>query len=116
LSTRKAEYIRNISDMILKGDIDLESYRKYGDSQRIVEELDKIRGIGVWTAELTIVRSMSKYDVIPADDLGLRRVISHFYCKGRTITAEEVRRITEDWGRWKGLAAFYLIVAETTEK
>ena len=116
LSTKKAEYVKNISEMILKGDIDLEDYRDYKNPQRIVEELDKIRGIGVWTAELTIVRSMKKYDVIPADDLGLRRVIAHFYCKDRMITAEEARRIAEKWGKWKGLAAFYLIVAEATEK
>ena len=116
LSTKKAEYIKSISEMILKGEIDLEDYRDYKNSQRIVEELDKIRGIGVWTAELTIVRSMNKYDVIPADDLGLRRVIAHFYRKDRMITAEEARRIAEKWGKWKGLAAFYLIVAEATEK
>jgi len=116
LSTKKAEYIKSISEMILKGDIDLEGYKDYKNPQRIVEELDKIRGIGVWTAELTIVRSMNKYGVIPADDLGLRRVIAHFYRKDRMITAEEARRIAEKWGKWKGLAAFYLIVAEATEK
>ena len=116
LSTKKAEYVKNISEMILKGDIDLEDYRDYKNPQRIVEELDKIRGVGVWTAELTIVRSMKKYDVIPADDLGLRRVIAHFYRKDRMITAEEARRIAEKWGKWKGPAAFYLIVAEATEK
>ena len=116
LSTRKAEYIKEISSMIVEGKLDLESFKDYDDVQKIVEELDGIRGIGVWTAELTVVRAMNKYDVMPADDLGLRRVIAHFYCHDRRITAEEARRVAKRWGRWRGLASFYLIVAEAVER
>jgi DNA-3-methyladenine glycosylase II len=114
LSTRKAEYLVGISKLIRDGELDLESLRNCTDTKRIIEELDKIRGIGVWTAELTIARSMNRYDTIPADDLGLRRVIAHYYCHDRKITAQEARTIAEKWGRWKGLASFYLIIAEAT--
>ena len=116
LSTRKAEYLIEISKLIHSGKLNLESYRDCTDTRKIIEELDKIRGIGVWTAELTIGRSMHRYDTIPADDLGLRRVIAHYYCHGKKITGQEARTITEKWGKWKGLASFYLIIAEATEK
>ncbi len=111
LSLRKAEYVRDLSAMIADGKLDLEEL-KNRDEKEIVSELCKIRGIGVWTAELTMVRGMNKVDALPADDLGLRRVISHFYCGDRKISAEEARRIAEKWGRWKGLAGGYLIFAE----
>jgi DNA-3-methyladenine glycosylase II len=42
----------------------------------------------------------------------LRRVISRYYCGGKVIASARARQIAEKWGRWKGLAAFYLIVAE----
>ena len=116
LSTRKAEYLIEISKLIHNGKLDLESYKDYTDTRKIIEELDKIRGIGVWTAELTIARSMHRYDTIPADDLGLRRVIAHYYCHDKKITGQEARTIAEKWGKWRGLASFYLIVAEATEK
>jgi DNA-3-methyladenine glycosylase II len=115
LSTRKAEYIRNVSKTIVEGKLDLEIFKEYTDVSKIIQELDNIRGIGVWTAELTIVRGMQKYDVIPADDLGLRRVISHFYFDGKKITPDEAREMAQKWGKWKGLASFYLVVAETLE-
>jgi len=115
LSTRKAEYIRNVSEMIVEGKLDLEILKKCSDANRIIEELDNIKGIGVWTAELTVVRAMQKYDVIPADDLGLRRVISHFYFKGEKVNADVAREIAKKWGKWKGLASFYLVVAEILE-
>jgi DNA-3-methyladenine glycosylase II len=49
---------------------------------------------------------------LPADDFGLRRVISRYYCGGKVISSLEARRIAEGWGCWRGLAAFYLIIAE----
>jgi DNA-3-methyladenine glycosylase II len=116
LSTRKAEYTRDISTMVNEGKLNLEAFKRYKDVNRIIEELDNIKGIGIWTAELTIVRGMQKYEAIPADDLGLRRTISHFYCKDRKITGDEARRIAEKWGKWKGLASFYLIVADMLQQ
>jgi DNA-3-methyladenine glycosylase II len=49
---------------------------------------------------------------LPADDFGIRRVISRYYCDGKPIKTAGAREIAKAWGRWKGLAAYYLIVAE----
>jgi len=115
LSLRKAEYIQNASALVEKGDLDLEALKDRPDSDGIIAELDRVRGIGPWTAELTMIRGMRKFDVIPADDLGVRRCLSHYYCRDSRISAAEVRRIAERWGRWKGLASFYLSVARNLE-
>jgi DNA-3-methyladenine glycosylase II len=58
-----------------------------------------------------MVRGMRK-NALPADDLGLRRVISHYYCSDKKISSAEARMIAEKWGNWKGLAVFYLIIGE----
>jgi len=110
LSLRKAEYIHDISKSVVGGELNLESFRTHAHVEEIIKELCKIRGIGVWTAELTMLRGMNKLEVLPADDLGLRRNISHYYCKNRRITSEEARRIAERWGKWKGLAGFYVLI------
>lgn len=113
LSLRKAEYIKNVSGLVEKGDFDLEALKDCEDSDEIVRELDRVRGIGVWTAELTMVRGMQRFDVIPADDLGVRRCISHYYCGDDKISGEEARMIAKKWDKWKGLASFYLIMAKS---
>jgi DNA-3-methyladenine glycosylase II len=111
LSMRKAEYIHDISKSITEGELDLEHLKTYDDPDEIIKEMVKIRGIGVWTAELTMLRAMHKLEAIPADDLGLRRHIAHYYCNDRKISGAEARKIAETWGTWKGLAAYYLILA-----
>jgi DNA-3-methyladenine glycosylase II len=112
LSFRKAEYIKGAAALIAEGKLDLENFRNYERSEQIIKELDEIRGIGVWTAEFTILRGMQRLEALPADDLGLRRVISRYYRDGKPIKSAEARRIAENWGDWKGLAAYYLVVAD----
>jgi DNA-3-methyladenine glycosylase II len=112
LSMRKAQYIQNAAQLIAAGKLDLENMKNQIDAEQIIAELDAIRGIGVWTAELTMLRGMQRLDALPADDFGIRRVISTYYCGGKPIKAVEAREIANKWGRWKGLAAFYLIIAE----
>ena len=112
LSQRKAEYIQGIAELVAGGELNLEKLKNCENADEIISELDRVRGVGVWTAELTMLRGMQKLEALPADDLGLRRVISRYYCGGKVITSTQARQIAENWGRWKGLAAYYLVVAE----
>jgi DNA-3-methyladenine glycosylase II len=90
----------------------LSNSKKYDDVDKIISDLVKIRGIGLWTAEFVMFRGLNMLESLPADDIGIRRVISHYYCDDRRITSGEARILAENWGKWKGLAAFYLIIAE----
>jgi DNA-3-methyladenine glycosylase II len=111
LSTRKAEYIRDIAALISNGNLNLEKFKSYEDTNEIIDELCQLRGVGAWTAELTLIRGMHKLAAVPADDLGLKRTISHYYCNDKKISSEDARSIAKKWGKWKGLASFYLIMA-----
>ncbi len=112
LSLRKTEYIQNAAKLIVNGKLDLEQLKTNLNPEQIIFELDEVRGIGIWTAELTMLRGMQKFDAFPADDFGIRRVISRYYCDGKPVKTPEAREIAKAWGRWKGLAAYYLIIAE----
>jgi len=112
LSSRKAEYIRDLSLKIIDKNVDLQSLQKMSNTSEMMEELIKIRGIGVWTAEMALLRGLCRLDAIPADDVSLQRVIGNFYGEDEKISSEAVREIASSWGKWKGLASYYLIVAD----
>ena len=115
LTQRKAQYIHGAAQLIADGNLNLENLKTHQNPEEIIKELDAIRGIGVWTAELTMLRGMQRLDALPADDLGVRRVTSRYYCGGKPIKSDEAREIAKSWGKWKGLAAFYLIIAESKD-
>ena len=97
---------------MVAGKIDLESFGGGSKAENVIEELTKLRGIGHWTAELVMIRGMGRFDAIPADDLGIRRVISLFYFDNKVTSANQVRQLATKWGKWRGLASFYLMMAE----
>jgi DNA-3-methyladenine glycosylase II len=55
---------------------------------------------------------MGRFDIVPADDLGLKRYISNHYFNGEKVSTQDVRTLSEGWGSWKGLAAYYLLEAD----
>jgi DNA-3-methyladenine glycosylase II len=112
LSLRKGEYIREISQQIISGSLDLDQLRNNPDTESIISRMMKIRGIGRWTAELTILRGLHRMDSFPADDVGVRRFISQAYFKGNKVSADEARTFAKRWSVWKGFAAYYLVVAD----
>jgi DNA-3-methyladenine glycosylase II len=112
LTLRKGEYIRDISRQILSGSLDLDQLRNYPDTESIISEMVKIRGIGRWTAELTILRGLHRMDSFPADDVGVRRFLSQVYHNNEKVSSDTARVFAERWGAWKGLAAYYLEVAD----
>lgn len=112
LTIRKGEYIRDISRKIVDGDLDVEAFREYGDTESVIGEMVKLRGIGRWTAELTILRGLHRPDAFPADDVAVRRFISRYYLGGRKVSSADARLFAERWGDYKGFAAYYLEVTE----
>ena len=112
LSHKKAEYIHDLAIEIVEKNVNLQSIQKMNTTTEMVEELTKIRGIGVWTAEMALLRGLCRLDAIPADDVSLQRVIGNFYGADEKISSEKIREIAISWGKWKGLASYYLIVAD----
>jgi DNA-3-methyladenine glycosylase II len=111
ISQRKAEYIINIAKLISEGKLNLEEL-EYKNDEEILQALCKIRGVGRWTAELVMIRGMNRSLVIPAADLGLRGHIAHYYLKNKErASIDEVREIAEKWGRWRGIAGYYITIA-----
>ncbi len=111
LSFRKAEYVIGLSKCIEDDKIDLNKFKTKSASD-VIEKLIKIRGIGIWTAELAVIRGLHMLVALPADDIGLRRVVSHYYTDNKPISGDELRKIGINWDKWSGLVVFYLIVAD----
>jgi DNA-3-methyladenine glycosylase II len=109
-SRRKAEYITGLARNIVKGKIDLSEIEGMEDEEAL-ERLMKIRGVGRWTAEYALIRGLGRWGVIPADDIGVRNAVTHFYKYKKQVDAREVRKRAVEWGKYKGCAAFYLLFA-----
>jgi DNA-3-methyladenine glycosylase II len=108
LSQRKAEYVLELAEKMARGDLDTRSWDDMPDGDLIRLLLGQ-RGVGEWTAEYILARGLGRPDVVPASDLGVRRVVGLYMADGDDLSPEEAREILEPWSPWRGLLAFYLL-------
>jgi len=78
MSMRKASYIRRISSAVASGELDLNELHALPDGE-VVERLSVQPGIGVWTAEMLMIFSMQRPDVVSWHDLAIRRGMMNLY-------------------------------------
>ncbi len=78
ISFRKAGYIRNSAEMILSNELDIHSLYEMED-QAVIKSLIKLPGIGVWTAEMLMLFTMQRSDILSFGDLGIQRGMKILY-------------------------------------
>jgi DNA-3-methyladenine glycosylase II len=107
LSERKAEYLRDLARHFADGSIRLDRWPQM-DDEAVIAELVEVRGIGRWTAEMLLMFSLLRPDVLPVDDLGLRRAAARHYFGGKDVGAEALRALGAQWAPWRSVATWYL--------
>jgi len=78
LSLRKIEYLKGIATAKLDGSVDFAALRQKSD-QEVIEELTRLKGVGVWTAEMLLIFALGRKNILSFKDLGIRRGIMLLY-------------------------------------
>ena len=84
VSQRKAEYIKDFAAKVVSGEFDLSAVAKLPDAE-VIAALSSLRGIGVWTAEMLLLFTLQRPDVLSYGDLGIHRGMRMVY-RHRKIT------------------------------
>jgi len=107
----KAAYLRNLSRLVMAGDLDLEQLVNVAYDE-VAEILKPIRGIGEWTTQALAIASLHKFEVFPYSDIGIRNLMGRLYNKGIRLSGNEIRSKAESWGNFGGLALYLLMCAD----
>ena len=107
LSTPKARYIRDLTERVTGGLLDLERLPTQED-EVVIEELTRVKGIGRWTAEMMLIFALGRPDVLPVDDLGFVEGVRSAYGLEERPKPQEVRVRGESWRPYRTFATWYL--------
>ncbi|MCW6159794.1 MAG: DNA-3-methyladenine glycosylase [Candidatus Micrarchaeales archaeon] len=107
ISPQKYSYIKDLAQKIEDGHVELAKFGKMADDD-IVEELDDVKGIGRWTAEMFLMFSLGRTDVWPVDDLGIRHAVMRVYNLRKEPDRVRMVQIGEKWRPYRSIAALYL--------
>ncbi len=107
LSPQKISYIRDVCERIEKNELDLKGLTELPDEE-VVRQLDAVKGIGRWTAEMFLIFVLARTDVLPVDDLGLQRAVKRIYKLRNLPSKEKFETLANNWQPYRTIATLYL--------
>lgn len=103
LSRNKAGYILSLASQYKS-----ESFKNLSnlDDKNIIEFLTSFKGIGEWTAQMFLIFSLGRLDVLPINDVGVRNGVKEIYSI-EELSDEELIRIASFWQPYRSIGAWY---------
>ena len=109
LSGQKISYLKDLSTRTHEKTLRLNRFSRMGD-QEVIDMLVAVKGIGLWTAQMFLIFSLGRLNVLPVGDLGVRRAIERGYGLGELPGAEEIEKLAGErrWHPYCSVASWYL--------
>ena len=125
LSKQKTLYLKDLSIKTSSGLLDFTRLPKLPDAE-VVEHLTQVKGIGVWTAQIFLMFTLKRENVLPTGDFGVRMAMYKHYLDRRKRTPkksdsikkskrkvklpspEQMEKIAKGWEPYRSVACWYL--------
>jgi DNA-3-methyladenine glycosylase II len=107
LSKQKLTYIRELARMTRDGVVRFDHLASLEDTA-IIEHFTRVKGIGVWTAQMFLIFALRRLDILPTGDLGVRAAIKKAYNLTDLPSPAEMEKIAAAWRPYCSVASWYL--------
>lgn len=106
VSPQKAKYLLDLAAKVHDNEINLQHIGRFSDD-KIIEQLTIVNGIGKWTAQMFLIFALSRPDVFPHDDLGVRSAIRNRYGLDELPDLKTSTAIATNWSPYASIASWY---------
>lgn len=106
-SRQKAVYVADLSNHFLTSAIPTRRLASMSDEE-VIEALVKVKGIGRWTAEMFLIFTLNRPDVLPLDDLGLQKGVQRIYGLRKHPSAATITKIANAWKPYRSIGTWYV--------
>jgi DNA-3-methyladenine glycosylase II len=107
LSRQKRTYVRDLAEHFVTGQIPTRRLATMSDDD-VIDALVKVKGIGRWTAEMFLIFTLNRPDVLPVDDLGLRKGAQRLFNLRATPEGKKLTKLAEPWRPYRSIATWYI--------
>jgi DNA-3-methyladenine glycosylase II len=108
-SNQKANYVLNVARFFHENPTEYAHWQQQED-KTIIKKLTQIKGVGKWTAEMILMFTLERADILPVDDYGIQTAIKNHYRVNEENKALKKRmlEIAEPWRPYRSIASRYL--------
>jgi DNA-3-methyladenine glycosylase II len=107
LSKQKSSYLKDLAAKTRGGLLD---FIKLGDmpDDEVIKHLTQVKGIGVWTAQMFLIFTLKRLDVLPTGDYGIQAAMKKHYRKRKMPKPKDMEKIARPWSPYRSVACWYL--------
>lgn len=106
ISNMKISYLKSLANAFINDGYDKLNWKELSNNE-VIEKLVKIKGIGIWTAEMFLIFTLGRKNVISFNDLGIRNGIKKLY-KLDELDVATFNDIINNYGEFLTIAGFYI--------
>ncbi len=99
--------IQDLAKHAAGGELKMTALEKL-DDEALINHVDKIRGIGRWTAEMFLMFTLGRPDVFPVDDLGIQKGVQKLFGYQRLPAPRTMLKHAASWRPYRTVACWYL--------
>lgn len=107
ISGQKMGYLRDLALKFEKGEIDSKKIYKMEDEE-VREHLIAVKGIGRWTADMFLMFTLVRPNVLPTGDLGIQKGFQKLFKMKKLPNEEKMLKLSENWKPYRTVASWYL--------
>lgn len=108
LSRNKTLAVRDLASKTLDSTVPQLAELEQLDDETIIQRLIQVRGIGRWTVEMLLMFQLRRPDVLPVDDLGVRKGFMLLYQLDAMPNAKALHVQAENWRPYRSIASWYM--------
>lgn len=107
LSRAKTAAVKSLAQHSLDGTVPTRPQAQWLTNDELIERLTQVRGIGRWTVEMFLIFGLSRPDVWPALDFGVRKGLGRTFGKRKMITPKQALPFGRKFTPYGSVAAWY---------
>ncbi len=107
LSRQKMVYLRDLADKFESGELTEDDFAHLADDE-VIERVTTVKGIGRWTAEMFLMFSLGRPDIMPVADLGVQRGMQITYGLAEMPKPAQMLEIAAPWSPYRSVGTWYM--------
>lgn len=107
ISPQKAAYLLDLAEKFYDGTIQPKKFSKMSNEE-ISLHLVQVKGIGQWTADMFLIFTLGRLDVLPVGDLGIQRGFKVHYNLRKYPTVKQMEKLAKPWREYASVGCWYL--------
>ena len=107
LSKQKSSYLRDMAQRAISGQLDFSKLHEMSDAD-VIRHLTQVKGVGIWTAQMFLMFTLKRPNVLPTGDFGVQMAIKRHYNKRKLPKPAQMEKIAKPWEPYRSIACWYL--------